>query len=132
MSSTNRARSASSTVMAMDAAEAEHGGDLLAARRRFPHAPAPFLDLSTGINPHPYPLPALPPELFAQLPQPDALAGLAAVAAAAYGARAVEHVVPAPGTQILLAHVAALARAGRARILGPTYAEHARAAALAG
>ncbi len=32
-----------------------HGGDLGAARRLFPGAPEPFIDLSTGINPNPYP-----------------------------------------------------------------------------
>jgi cobalamin biosynthetic protein CobC len=41
-------------------------------------------------------------------------------------------VVCAPGTQILLPLVAALVPPGRAGILGPTYSEHARAAALAG
>jgi histidinol-phosphate/aromatic aminotransferase/cobyric acid decarboxylase-like protein len=44
-----------------------HGGDLDAARNLFPGAPEPFLDLSTGINPHPYPIPKLPPEIFAAL-----------------------------------------------------------------
>jgi cobalamin biosynthetic protein CobC len=34
-----------------DAALSAHGGDLAAARRLFPHAPQPFIDLSTGINP---------------------------------------------------------------------------------
>src|SRR6202035_6103231 len=42
------------------------------------------------------------------------------------------HVVPAPGTQILLPLVAGLARRGRAAILTPTYNEHTRAARLAG
>jgi len=41
-----------------------HGGDLAAARRMFPDAPEPFIDLSTGINPHPYPVPDLPAALF--------------------------------------------------------------------
>ena len=36
-----------------------HGGDIGAARRLFPGAPEPFIDLSTGINPIPYPLPDL-------------------------------------------------------------------------
>ena len=36
-----------------------HGGDLAAARQLFPDAPEPFIDLSTGINPHPYPVPEL-------------------------------------------------------------------------
>ncbi len=109
-----------------------HGGDLGAARRLFPQAVAPFIDLSTGINPFPYPLPRLSPRLFARLPEPDAAAALAAIAASAFGAPSAAHVVPAPGTQILLPLVAGLVRPGRAAVLGPTYAEHARAAALAG
>jgi cobalamin biosynthesis protein CobC len=108
-----------------------HGGELAAARRRFPDAPEPLIDLSTGINPHPYPLPPLPPDLFTRLPEPEALERLAAVAARAYGAAAAE-VVAAPGTQALLAPVFALVPPGRAVILGPTYAEHARVAALVG
>lgn len=110
----------------------EHGGDLDAARRLFPDAPEPFIDLSTGINPNPYPLPALAPELFARLPETGALTVLAAIAAKTYGALSAAHVVGAPGTQILLPLVAALARPGRAAIVAPTYSEHARAAALAG
>jgi cobalamin biosynthesis protein CobC len=109
-----------------------HGGELGAARRLFPGAPEPFVDLSTGINPIPYPLPFFPAELFARLPQPDVLAVLASIAATAYGAPSAAHVVPAPGTQILLPLVAGLVRPGRAMVLAPTYSEHARAAALAG
>ncbi len=109
-----------------------HGGDLDAARRLFPGAPEPFIDLSTGINPNPYPLPRFPADLFGRLPAPDAASALAAVAARAYGAPSAAHVVPAPGTQILLPRVAAWARPGRAAILAPTYGELSRAAALAG
>jgi cobalamin biosynthetic protein CobC len=109
-----------------------HGGDLAAARRRFPGAPEPFVDLSTGINPHSYPLPQLAPDIFARLPEPAALERLAATAARAYGASAPGEVAAAPGTQILLAPVFALVPAGRAAVLGPTYAEHARVATLAG
>lgn len=110
----------------------EHGGDVSQGRRRFPDAPRPFVDLSTGINPYSYPLPPLSPTLFAQLPQADALARLVAVAADAYGAPAPACIVAAPGTQSLLPLVAALTRPGTAAILGPTYAEHGRTAALAG
>jgi cobalamin biosynthesis protein CobC len=109
-----------------------HGGDLDAARRLFPDAPKPFIDLSTGINPNPYPLPPLPAELFARLPDAAATAGLAAAAATSYGAPSAAHVVPAPGTQILLPLVAGLVRPGCAAILSPTYNEHARAARLTG
>jgi cobalamin biosynthesis protein CobC len=108
-----------------------HGGDLGAARRMFPGAPEPFIDLSTGINPLSYPIPQLAAELFTRLPAAAALDRLATAAAAAYGASPAQ-VVAAPGTQILLTLVAGLVRPGRAVVLGPTYAEHARAAALVG
>ena len=70
-----------------------HGGDLDAARRLFPGAPEPFIDLSTGINPNPYPLPRFPAGLFARLPSLEAAATLAATAAQAYGAPSAAHVV---------------------------------------
>jgi cobalamin biosynthesis protein CobC len=109
-----------------------HGGDLGAARRRFPGAPEPFVDLSTGINPNSYPLPDLAAGIFARLPDADAGRRLAALAATYYGAPSPAHVVIAPGTQILLPLVAGLVPSGRAAILAPTYNEHARCAALAG
>jgi len=109
-----------------------HGGDLSAARRLFPGATEPFIDLSTGINPNPYPVPRLPANIFARLPDSTATGRLAAAAAGRYGAPSAAHVVPAPGTQILLPLVAGLVRPGRAVILSPTYGEHARAAALVG
>jgi cobalamin biosynthetic protein CobC len=109
-----------------------HGGDIAAARKIFPEAPEPFIDLSTGINPHSWSLPALPPEIFSRLPDRASIRQLAAVAAKAYGAPSAERVVPAPGTQILLPQVAGLLKPGKALILRTTYAEHGRAAALAG
>jgi len=111
---------------------APHGGDLSAARLLFPGAPEPFIDLSTGINPYSYPLPRLPAELFARLPDSAAYAALAAAAARAYGAPSPDHVVAAPGTQILLPLVAGLPAPTRAAIVTPTFGEFARAAALAG
>jgi cobalamin biosynthesis protein CobC len=109
-----------------------HGGDLGAARLLFPDAPEPFIDLSTGVNPHPYPIPALGADSFLRLPEPAALARLSAVAAQAYGAPTGAHVVAAPGTQILLPYVAALVPRGKATVLGPTYSEHLRVARLVG
>src|SRR5262245_61561510 len=134
MASISRARRVSATAMIShsDATPLEHGGDLAAARRLFPHAPQPFIDLSTGINPHPYPLPSLGASVFAQLPDSAAQIRLREIAARTYGAPTAAHMVCAPGTQILLPLVAALVPPGRAGVLGPTYSEHARAAALAG
>jgi cobalamin biosynthetic protein CobC len=109
-----------------------HGGDLGAARRLFPGAPKPFIDLSTGINPNPYPVPRFSAAVLARLPDSASVNALAQAAARAYGAPSAAHVVPAPGTQILLPLVAGLAAPGRAAILAPGYPEHARAAAFAG
>ena len=109
-----------------------HGGGIAAAHRLFTDAPQPFIDLSTGINPYSYPLPQLPPDLFTRLPDPEALAAVATIAAQSYGAPSPAHVVPAPGTQVLLPLVAALLGPARAAVVAPTYREHARAAALAG
>ncbi|WP_308424405.1 threonine-phosphate decarboxylase CobD [Chelatococcus reniformis] len=109
-----------------------HGGDLAWARRRFPAAPEPLLDLSTGINPHAYPLPPMPADAFTRLPSAEADARVRHLAATVYGAPDAAHVTLAPGTQILLPLLAGLVPPGRAAVLGPTYAEHARAARLAG
>ena len=109
-----------------------HGGDLGAARKLFPGAPEPFLDLSAGINHHPYPIPQLPSDVFAKLPEPGALAALAAIAAKAYGAPSSAHVVAGSGSQILVAQASFLLARGRAAVLAPTYAEHGRVAELAG
>jgi cobalamin biosynthetic protein CobC len=116
----------------LDLAPLDHGGDLAAARTLFPGAPEPFLDLSTGINPNPYPAGQLAPEAFTKLPQPDALARLAGIAAEAYAAPSAAYVAIAPGSQIVMTQLAGMIAKGPAVVLGPTYAEHARAAALAG
>lgn len=119
-------------MLGLDADRVEHGGSLAGAAALFPHAPRPFVDLSTGINPHHYPLFDLPATALTRLPEPARLVELQAIAAENYGAPSAAHVVAAPGTQILLPLVMGLVPKGRAAILGPTYQEHARAAALAG
>jgi cobalamin biosynthetic protein CobC len=106
---------------------APHGGRLIAARRAFPDAPAPFLDLSTGINPHPYPLPDLRPAAFTRLPEPEEVAALEAAAAAAYGVADPARVVAAPGTQALIQVLPRLLPQRVVAVPGPTYAGHARA-----
>ncbi|PHK94264.1 threonine-phosphate decarboxylase [Pseudoroseomonas rhizosphaerae] len=103
----------------------EHGGRLGAARRRFPGAPEPFLDLSTGINPIPWPVPPLPPTAFARLPEPEEEAALRAAAATAYGAVSPEMVAAVPGTQLLIQLLPRLFPRPALRVLSPTYAEHA-------
>jgi cobalamin biosynthetic protein CobC len=132
MSAYKAANEARRRAVELEVERIDHGGSLDAARISFPDAPEPFVDLSTGINPNPYPVPPLSGDVFARLPDSTALANLAAVAAAAYGAPSAAHIVPAPGTQILLPLIAGLVPPGRSAVLSPTYAEHARAARLAG
>ncbi len=110
-----------------------HGGMLSQARVLFPQAPLPFIDLSTGINPHAYPLGPLPDDAFTRLPDEADEAALRDVAAQAYGVSDPAMVVAAPGTQILiglLPHL--LARPTSVAILSPTYGEHEAAWARAG
>ncbi|WP_236108606.1 threonine-phosphate decarboxylase CobD [Zavarzinia marina] len=111
---------------------AVHGGRLAAARARFPMAPTPWLDLSTGINPDAYPIGDLPPEVFTRLPEPGDCARLEAVAAEAYGVADPALVMAAPGTQILIEILPHLVTPGRVAVLGPTYGGHGPAWARAG
>lgn len=110
----------------------DHGGSLTRARCLFPNAPTPWIDLSTGINPHSYPLPVMPATIFSALPETERLAELNIAAAAFYGAPSPWSMVAAPGTQILLPYVMELAAPGLAVVLSPAYAEHARTAGLVG
>lgn len=103
----------------------EHGGDLSAARRRFSHAPEPWIDLSTGINPHPWPARPLAKDCLWRLPEPGALAALEATAAQAYGASDTRNIVAAPGAQALVQILPRLLAGRRVGVLGPTYEEHA-------
>jgi cobalamin biosynthetic protein CobC len=104
-----------------------HGGDVAAARHRFPRAPEPWIDLSTGINPHAYPLPALAAELWSRLPQTDAEQSLRVAAARRYGAADPVMIVIAPGSQPLIQAIPRLLASTDVAILGPTYREHAAA-----
>src|ERR1700693_2938953 len=114
-----RASATDMILLSGDNAPLFHGGDLGAARRLFPGAPEPFIDLSTGINPNPYPVPRFSPAVLARLPDAASMNALAEAAARAYGAPSATHVVPAPGTQILLPLVAGLGAPGRAGSVAP-------------
>ncbi|MDR3375862.1 MAG: threonine-phosphate decarboxylase CobD [Ancalomicrobiaceae bacterium] len=101
-----------------------HGGDLAGAAMRFPQAPRPWLDLSTGINPIPYPLPDLPSDVWTRLTPAADITELEAAAAAHFGAADAARVVAGPGTQALIQQLPRLRPARRVGILGFTYQEH--------
>ena len=108
-----------------------HGGALEVARRLAPNAPEPWIDLSTGINPHAYPLPDLKPEAWSRLPESGSLAKLEGVAALRYGATAAS-VVAGPGSQALIQALSRIAPQGTVGALGPTYTGFTSAFATAG
>ena len=101
-----------------------HGGDLDEVRRRFPDAPLPWIDLSTGINPVPYPLPSLSPESWTRLPSREDHQALIAAAARRYGVDDPATIVAAPGTQALIQLLPRLLPKSRVAVIGPTYEEH--------
>lgn len=101
----------------------DHGGDLDRAMQEY--GAGDWLDLSTGINPVPYPLPPLPDSVWAKLPTTTETAGLERIAATVYGTTA--EVVALAGAQAAIQLVPRLAAPGRASIVGPTYNEHAAA-----
>jgi cobalamin biosynthetic protein CobC len=103
---------------------AYHGGGLAAARRLFPLAPEPWLDLSTGINPQPYPCGTLSDAAYARLPETESIARLEAAAARFFGLGAGAECVAAPGTQSLIQLLPRLFPAQNIAVLGFTYAEH--------
>ena len=101
-----------------------HGGDLDAARERFPGAPEPWIDLSTGINPVPFPISVLPAKIWSRLPTRSEEEALLAAAAARYRARNSEMIAAAPGTQALIQLLPRLFPRSSVEIIGPTYEEH--------
>lgn len=99
----------------------QHGGRLSDAVRDYGIPRSDWLDLSTGINPVAYPIPALAPEAWTRLPDPADLKHLERVAARAYGAACI---VAAPGTQALIQMLPTVLRPASASIPQPTYGEH--------
>jgi len=101
-----------------------HGGRLIAAQQAYPTAEAPFIDLSTGINPIAYPMPNLPNSCWTRLPEPEDEQALREAAAAYYGVGHSDMVVSAPGTQLIIQVLPFLFPARRVGVLSPTYGEH--------
>lgn len=110
----------------------DHGGDIAAATARFGGRAADWLDLSTGINPVPYPVGELSAEAWARLPDGAAFGPAEAAVRAAYGAPEGAAVVAGAGASALILAAPRLMRPGTVAIPGPTYNEHEAAFAAAG
>jgi len=102
-----------------------HGGDLSAACERYGGTPSDWLDLSTGINPHPYHVPhRLTDGAWTRLPSQSALDGLLTAARRAYQVPDHLGLVAAPGTQALISLLPDLLPDGDVAIATPTYGTH--------
>lgn len=106
----------------------DHGGNLDAAMAR--HGGDGWIDLSTGINRRPYPLPPLPASAWTDLPTGAAKTALVRAARAAFGTDAPG--IALTGAQAAIQMVPWLARPGLARVVSPTYNEHAATLLAAG
>ncbi|PAU82339.1 threonine-phosphate decarboxylase [Halovibrio salipaludis] len=109
---------------------ATHGGRLNQAARDWGIPLEQWLDLSTGINPRPWPVPELPVEVWQRLPEDDD--GLPALARRWAGAPASAGCLPVAGTQAAIQALPRLRRPGRIGVPEPAYVEHAEGWRAAG
>lgn len=104
----------------MSASWTWHGGGVEAARAHF--GGEDWIDLSTGINPHPWPVTKALAIDWQRLPEPHQLAALEAAAAGYFGADP-RHVCAVPGTEIGLRLAGQLIDGG-AHYAAPAYRTH--------
>ena len=109
-----------------------HGGNLDNAVRQYGIPRDQWLDLSTGINPLPYPIGNPNEKSWSNLPDSNAEAALLSAAGAYYGVPGSACIVASPGTQALIQWLPRLIPKSSVAILGPTYAEHAHCWRTAG
>jgi cobalamin biosynthetic protein CobC len=105
----------------------DHGGGIDAAAAAFGGAPADWLDLSTGINPVPWPVAGIEVGDWTALPDAGAMAALVAAARGFWNVPDGAAVLAAPGASALIARMPALVPGARVHVPGPTYNEHAAA-----
>jgi cobalamin biosynthesis protein CobC len=108
-----------------------HGGRMGEAASMFPDAPLPWIDLSTGINPHAWAGPRAEFAALQRLPDPTETAALEEAAAAAFGVDPA-CIAATPGAESGLRLLPRVTGAASVGILAPTYGGHAEAWAAAG
>lgn len=101
----------------------EHGGALAQAIAEYGGVPGDWIDLSTGINPNPVPLPDLATRVWSRLPDEDLFNRASDAAAICYGAADGIRPLPVAGTQSVIQLLPQLFD-GDVAIFGPTYEEY--------
>ena len=105
----------------------KHGGNLQHATKSFNRPRSDWLDLSTGINPVAYPIPAVAPDAWHRLPENNP--ALIVAAKIYYNA---PNLLPVAGTQAAIQAMPRLRAKSRVVVASPAYAEHAYRWAEAG
>ncbi|OIP84957.1 MAG: threonine-phosphate decarboxylase [Rhodobacterales bacterium CG2_30_65_12] len=109
----------------------DHGGGLDDAVALYGGTRADWLDLSTGINPRPYPVPEIAASAYTALPDRVAGERLEQAARTFWQVPQAAAVLAAPGASSLIANIPRLAPPGRVRIVERSYNEHEAAFAAA-
>lgn len=101
----------------IEAVPRDHGGAIDIASSRYGGRIEDWIDLSTGINPAPYPIGDLPAHLWTDLPRAAEEAALIAAARDFWQVDAALDILPAAGASVLIAQLPnLLARAGYSRV----------------
>jgi cobalamin biosynthetic protein CobC len=98
----------------------EHGGRLRQAAARYNIPLNDWIDLSTGINPHGWPVPAIPAAVWNRLPEDED--NLIAAACDYYSATTL---LPVAGSQAAIQTLPQLRAPSRVAVISPGYNEHA-------
>lgn len=109
----------------------DHGGGIDAAIATFGGDRQGWLDLSTGINPVPYPMPTLPHDAWTALPDEAAFDRLYALARRFWNVPDGAAILGAAGASAIIAALPRVIPMGAVCIPGPTYNEHGAAFAAA-
>lgn len=111
----------------MTTVERDHGGGLDAAIAKYGGTRTEWLDLSTGINPVPYPMPKLPADAWTALPDKGAFDRIILLARRFWNVPPEADILPTAGASAPIAALPRLKPAAQVRIPTPTYNEHAAA-----
>lgn len=102
----------------------QHGAATAWVKKQYPEAPQPLIDLSTGISPYPYPLPAFNHNDYNRLPDPEEINAAIDACHHYYQIKKPARVILSGGMQPLIFALAAKKQNQQVAIVSPTYAEH--------
>lgn len=105
----------------------DHGGGLDAAINQYGSTRNGWLDLSTGINPNPYPIPGIPMHYWYVLPDEAPQVRLLEAARKFWNVPNGAEIVAASGVSAIIAQLPNLIEKSRVSILNPTYNEFSAA-----